>query len=354
MKAMIMAAGVGSRLMPLTMDVPKPMIPMANQPLMASIVALLHDNDFNDIICNLHYHADTISQYFGDGSSMGVSMHYSRENELMGTAGGVKLCEWFLDEPFAIVSGDGLTDVNLQELFEAHRAKGALATIALKEVEDVQHFGVVITDANGKIQRFQEKPRAEEALSHTVNTGIYIFEPDIFKYIPSNQFYDFGKQVFPALVRMGAPFYGVEIDRYWCDVGNLDTYRQAHADILEGKVQIKIPGMVQCKANSKHLIGEGNQIGRGVKLQGNVVIGDRCKIEDDVILRNSVVWNGTVLEPGAVIKDSIIGADCVIGSRSVLDGSVIASGCKLTSETITSAGSRIFRSVDGDLRVEEG
>ena len=181
LKAMIMAAGVGSRLMPMTIDIPKPMIPMANRPLMADTVQLLRDHSFTNIIANLHYHADCISSYFGNGQPYGVSLEYSREEELLGTAGGVKRCEWFLDECFVIVSGDALTDMNLTELVRAHKRHGALATIALKEVQDVENFGIVITDEKGLIQSFQEKPSAQEALSRVANTGIYVFEPEIFQ-----------------------------------------------------------------------------------------------------------------------------------------------------------------------------
>ena len=242
MKAMIMAAGVGSRLMPLTTEIPKPMVPMANIPLMESTVKLLHRHGFNDLICNLHYHARNISSYFGDGSEFGVSMQYSLEKELMGTAGGVKNCEWFLDDTFIVISGDALTDIDLGGLLQAHRNKGALATIALKDVEEVEHFGVVITDEKGKIQKFQEKPRPEEALSHHANTGIYVFEPELFKHIPVRQFYDFGKQVFPHLVKAGAPFYGVPVKDYWCDVGSISTYCQAHRDILQQRVRTSVAG----------------------------------------------------------------------------------------------------------------
>lgn len=203
MKAMIMAAGVGSRLMPMTAGVPKPMIPMANQPLMANTVRLLARHGFTELIANLHYHGDQIRAYFRDGSDFGVSMHYSPEDELLGTAGGVKRCAWFLDDTFVIVSGDALTDIDLTRLMEAHRRRGALATIALKEVPDVEHFGIVITDGDQRIRSFQEKPRPEEALSQVANTGIYVFEPEIFQFIPEG-FYDFGKQLFPGWCKWAA------------------------------------------------------------------------------------------------------------------------------------------------------
>ncbi len=325
---MIMAAGVGSRLMPMTADRPKPMIPMANRPLMADIVQLLHRHGFNDIIANLHYHADAIANYFDTGKDWGVSLQFSREEELMGTAGGVKRCEWFLDESFIIVSGDALTDINLGALMRAHKQRGALATIALKAVEDVENFGVVVTDEAGLIRSFQEKPRAAEALSRLVNTGIYVFEPEIFQYIPADQFYDFGKQVFPHLVKINAPFYGAEVNGYWCDVGNIATYRQAHADILQGRVQVNMGGeLINTDNGALILAAPGVQFGGNVNFEGNVVIGAGSRIGSNVTISNSVIWNDTIVGDNSALRDAVIGARCRIQAHSVIaPGAVIASG----------------------------
>jgi len=331
MKAMIMAAGVGSRLMPLTLSIPKPMIPMANRPLMENTVQLLRKYGMKDIIANLHHQGDVISNYFLAGEAWGLNMQYSPELELMGTAGGVKKCEWFLDETFIVISGDALTDINLEELIKTHRQKGALATIALKQVDEVEHFGVVVTDENGRIERFQEKPRPEEALSKTANTGIYIFEPEIFKYIPKEEFYDFGKQVFPQLVQDQAPFYGHVIDDYWCDVGNINTYRQAHADILTGKVAVNYNGQLLPKDNQASLLlGDGVRMGEDVEIRGQVIIGPGCQIGNKVCLENTVIWNDSIVGNQTIIRDAVVGAACSIGQRVYLHpGAVIASGTYL-------------------------
>jgi NDP-sugar pyrophosphorylase family protein len=315
----------------MTVDIPKPMIPMANRPLMANTVQLLQEHGFNSIIANLHYQADCISSYFGDGQALGVSMNYSREDELMGTAGGVKRCDWFLDNTFVIVSGDALTDIDLAELVRAHKRKGALATIALKEVEDVEHFGIVITDEDGLIKSFQEKPRPEEALSRVANTGIYVFEPDIFKYIPAGQFYDFGKQVFPHLVKAGCPFYGVTVDGYWCDIGNIDTYRQAHADVLAGRVRVKTGGRLLAWENGgRVLLGEGAQVGKNVSFTSSVVIGSGCRIGDNVSISDSVIWNDTIIGDHSTIQGAVIGANCQVSPGICIEmGAVIASGSSL-------------------------
>lgn len=351
MKAMIMAAGVGSRLMPLTMQIPKPMVPMGNRPLMENIVEVLHQHDFTNIIANLHYQADVISDYFLDGRHHGVNMTYSMETELLGTAGGVKNCEWFLDDTFVIVSGDALTDIDLTKLLKAHKENGALATIALKEVEEVEHFGVVITDEVGRINRFQEKPKPEIALSNLANTGIYIFEPEIFKYIPARQFYDFGKQVFPHLVKIKAPFYGVKVEDYWCDIGNLDTYRQAHSDILRGHVNISTKGKISENSFGKILADEGVIIDPGVKLEGDVVLGHGCVIEEGVIIKDSVIWANTVISRNAVIENCVIGEGCQVGEYChIRPGAVIAGGCILEDNININLGQKVFNNtIDQNL-----
>jgi NDP-sugar pyrophosphorylase family protein len=343
MKAMIMAAGVGSRLMPLTEDISKPMVPMANRPLMENIIDLLQQHGFDQIIANLHYHAESISQHFGDGQRFGVDLHYSREEELMGTAGGVRKCAWFLDDTFIIVSGDALTDADLGRLVEEHRKKGAVATIALKEVDEVENFGIVITDADGRITSFQEKPRASEALSHYANTGIYIFEPEIFDYIPAGQFYDFGKQVFPELVRKKAPFYGVDIQSYWCDVGSIDSYRQSHADILRGLVAVPYQGKKTVSPKGQVLLlGEGCKISDGVEFKGNVVVGPQVQIQSGAVICDTVVWANTVVKSGSILEKCVIGADCCLENSVVVNpGAVIGSRCLLESHSIIPPNSRI-------------
>ncbi|NLB51505.1 MAG: NDP-sugar synthase [Syntrophomonadaceae bacterium] len=356
MKAMIMAAGVGSRLMPLTVNVPKPMIPMANRPLMESIVKLLKEHQFTDIIANLHYHAQTISDYFGDGRSFGLSMQYSMEDELKGTAGGVKNCEWFLNEPFVVVSGDALTDIDLTALMKEHRSNGALATIALKQVDDVEQFGIVVHNDGGRIKKFQEKPKKEEALSNMANTGIYIFEPEVFKYIPAKQFYDFGKQVFPHLVKIGAPFYGTPIRDYWCDVGSLDTYRKAHQDILTRRVRFKTDRIyINGECDTRILSGENTVIGEGVTFSGSVVIGSGCKIEAGARLVNCVVWDNTIVGEKTLLKECVIGDQCSIGKQVRIEsGAVVASHCQLGDFIDIKPAQKVFATTSGLMQLEQG
>lgn len=249
MKGMILAAGVGSRLGPITADKPKPMALVCGKPVMEHIVNLLRLYGIRDVAANLHYLPEVIMDYFGDGGKYGIRLTYSVEETLLGTAGGVKNQQWFLDETFLVISGDALTDIDLAGFLKFHREKQALASIALKEVADVEQFGVVITDAGDRIRRFQEKPKKAEALSNLVNTGIYIFEPEIFDLIPRGEFYDFGRSLFPLLVEKGAPFYGCRMDGYWCDIGTVETYEKACLDASAGLVRLydgdgRAPGTV--------------------------------------------------------------------------------------------------------------
>ncbi|NLG33617.1 MAG: NDP-sugar synthase [Syntrophomonadaceae bacterium] len=356
MKAMVMAAGVGSRLMPLTVNIPKPMVPMGNRPLMENTLKVLESNGFNDIIANLHYHPRLISDYFQNGLEFGVRMNYSFENELMGTAGGVKNCEWFLNDTFAVVSGDALTDANLRLLLENHRKKGALATIALKKVDEVEQYGVVITDESDRILKFQEKPKAEEALSNKANTGIYIFEPEIFRYIPPKQFYDFGKQVFPYLVKIGAPFYGVVIDNYWCDIGSLNTYRQAHKDILEGKMpSYPLGEQIKTSPEGTLLLGKDVIIGKNVTFKGAVVVGDRCVINDNTTISDTIIWDNSVIGYGAVLSGAVIGSGCDIGDYTEINkNAIIASNCRIKNGIRISMNQKVFNTTPGDLQATPG
>lgn len=334
MKAMIMAAGVGSRLMPMTSEIPKPMIPVANRPLMENTVQLLSQHGIKDIIANLHYHGDIIKNYFADGNAWGVNLEYSPEDQLMGTAGGVKKCEWFLDDTFVVISGDALTDIDLGRLLAQHQSCGALATIALKPVEDVEQFGVVVTDNEGRVVQFQEKPRSQEALSRTANTGIYIFEPEIFELIPANEFFDFGKQLFPYLVSIAAPLYGVSIDEYWCDVGSINTYRQANADVICRRVEVPYNGdLRRTNEQGMLLLGEGAVLERDVTIKGQVIIGPGCHIGAGASIENSVLWNDTVVEENTIIVDSVIGSACIIRENAcIAPDSVIASGSCLQNK----------------------
>ncbi|HHZ19537.1 MAG TPA: NDP-sugar synthase [Firmicutes bacterium] len=358
MKAMIMAAGVGSRLEPLTCNIPKPMVPVVNRPALEHIIRLLVKNGIHQVAANLWYLPDKIMDYFGDGSAFGVSLRYSLEENLMGTAGGVKKLQDFFDETFVVISGDALTDINLDALIQAHKEKKAIATIALMEVEDPRQFGVVITDEDGRIKAFQEKPQPGEELSRKANTGIYVFEPAIFDHIPAGQVYDFGKQVFPHLVQAGVPFYGFPIADYWCDIGTLTQYRLANYDVLRGKVRIDIPGIWHpgavyvgentyiaptAQIGSKVVIGKGCRIADGVEIFGETVIGDNCIIQENTTIFASVVWNNTRIDRDSRLVECVVGSECYLKEGSVIGAGVILSdSCVIEPRRVVEANAKIW------------
>jgi len=315
MKAMLLAAGLGTRLRPLTYELPKPMVPILGRPVMEHILRLMVRHGFDDVVANLHYFPDLIRNRFGDGSDYGARLVYSYEPELMGTAGGVRnVRDHFGGETFLIISGDALTDVDLTALWQAHKQKGGIATLALKRVDDPSQLGVVIVNEEGRIQGFQEKPDPAEALSNLGNCGIYVFEPEIFDYFPEPEFVDWAMDVFPRLLEEDVSFYGHEIQEYWNDVGSLEEYRQGNFDALEGKVRVDMPGT----ANGRRLpadaeiegpvfIGEGCEIAAGVRLTGPVVIGEGSTIGENSALRDTIVWPRTAVDPGTVLIGAVAG-----------------------------------------------
>jgi mannose-1-phosphate guanylyltransferase len=315
MKAMLLAAGLGTRLRPLTYELPKPMVPILGRPVMEHILRLMVRHGFDDVVANLHYFPDLIRNRFGDGSGYGARLVYSYEPELMGTAGGVRnACDHFGGETFLIISGDALTDVDLTALWKTHKEKGGIATLALKQVDDTSQYGVVIVGEDGRIQGFQEKPDPAEALSNLGNCGIYVFEPEIFDYFPEREFVDWAMDVFPRLLEEDVSFYGHEIQEYWNDVGSLEEYRQGNFDALEGKVRVDIPGTdnghrlpADAEIEGPVFIGEGCEIAAGVRLTGPVVIGEGSTIGENSALRDTIVWPRTEVDPGTVLIGAVAG-----------------------------------------------
>ncbi|MGZ8765792.1 MAG: nucleotidyltransferase family protein, partial [Acidimicrobiia bacterium] len=231
MKAVILAGGEGTRLRPLTSNQPKPMLPMANRPMLEHIVRLLKDHGFDDIVVTVAFLANQIRNYFGDGSDFGVQMRYASEDSPLGTAGSVRNAAEQLDDTFLVMSGDVLTDIDLTAFVKAHREAGAFGSIALKRVEDPVEFGIVITRPDGSIDRFLEKPTWGQVFSDTINTGMYVLEPEVFDFIPEAEVVDFSSDVFPAILKRGKPLLGHVVEGYWEDVGTLDAYVRAHTDI---------------------------------------------------------------------------------------------------------------------------
>lgn len=340
MKAFIMAAGYGTRLEPLTIAVPKPMVPIANLPTMQHNLELLAKYGFTEVCANIHYHPEQIENYFGDGESFGVSLYYSYEEVLQGTAGGVKKMATEIlpvNKAFLVLSSDALTDINLERLVAFHKEKKALMTIALAEVNDVSEFGVVVTDENGRIIGFQEKPKPTEAKSNKVNAGIYVLEPEILDMIPDGPF-DFGKQLLPRLAAEGAAIYGYPMVEYWSDVGSLDKYIRASYDAMEGRVAIKVPGK---KVAAATWLGERERIDPSARFEGSVIIGNSCYIGKDVYIKDSVIGDKCVIAGGAVINGSVIWSDTVIQQKANITQAVIGSWCHIGAEASIGANTVI-------------
>jgi len=326
-KAFILAAGAGTRLRPLTFELPKPMIPLVNKPVLEHTIDNLKRHNVSSIMMNLHTMPELITNYFGNGENFGVEISYSKEETLLGTAGGLKKCKNFFDSTFAVMSGDGLSDVDITSAVEFHKKKKSLATMVLKKVETKFSYGITLTNRFNKIVDFVEKPSWGDVFSDTVNTGIYIFEPEIFKYIPDG-FYDFGKDLWPKLLKLNKPIYAYIMNGHWTDIGNIDEYKNGTRDILEGKIIVKING--KKIKNTEVIMDTGSEFDKTVKFIGKSVIGKNCKIGKNVVIDNgTVIGDNVKIQNDAIIKDSIIWNNTVIGKKARLCSSII--GVKVPS-----------------------
>ncbi len=327
MKAVIMAGGEGTRLRPLTSNAPKPMMPLVNEPMMEHIVRLLKQHGFEEIVVTVAFMANTIRSYFGDGSDFGVRMVYATEETPLGTAGSVRNAIDELDEPFLVISGDVLTDVDLTAIVKEHEAKQALATIGLVRVENPLEFGIVITRDDGSIERFLEKPSWGQVFSDTINTGNFVLEPEIFDFIEPDRSVDFSSEVFPALLKAGKPLHGAIAEGYWEDVGTLESYLSAHKDILDGRVHIEVPGFEM--GDGVH-VGEGAEIHPDATVVGPAVIGENCRIEAGVRLGPYTVLGTNVrVRANADLERVIVHDNSYLGEAVRLRGATIGRSCDL-------------------------
>ncbi|HEX8688707.1 MAG TPA: NDP-sugar synthase [Solirubrobacterales bacterium] len=329
MRAMILAAGLGTRLRPITYRMPKPMVPVLNRPMMEHIARLLARHGFRETIANLHWFPETIEGHLGDGSRFGIDLSYSHERQLLGTAGGVRAVADFLGDSFLVVAGDALTDIDFAAMREFHESHDGVATLATKRVADTSEFGVVIAGADGRIQGFQEKPDPAEALSDLANTCIYMFRSEVFEFFPDPGtskaaaadspagFVDWAMDVFPALLEADVPFYSHEVDAYWNDIGNLDELRQGNLDALRGRVAVD-PGappladgvwaatpLDGVDVTAPLVVGADVELGENVRIEGPAVIGDGCRVGDGANIREAIVLEGAELPPGAILVGGI-------------------------------------------------
>ena len=321
MKAVIMAGGEGTRLRPLTCDLPKPMVPVLNKPIMEHIINLLKKHGITDIAVTLAYLPEKIKEYFQDGRDFEVNLKYFVETEPLGTAGSVKNAEEFLDSDFIVISGDALTDIDLSKAVEFHRKNNAAATLVLKKVEVPLEYGVVVTGDNGKILNFLEKPSWSEVISDTVNTGIYVLSPEVLKYCKKGEKCDFGKNIFPDLLKDGKPLYGYVADGYWCDIGDANAYAKASRDALNGKVQVLKDGF---EFFNNVWISKGCEVEEGAILKPKCIIGRNCRISKDAeIDMDTIIGNNVTISAGCSLKSAIIWDNCIIGENVELRGNIV-------------------------------
>jgi len=337
-----MAAGLGTRLRPLTYEVPKPIVPVANRAVMAHLLMLLRSHGFEEVIANLHWFPETIQGTLGDGSELGIELTYRHEPELLGTAGGVRnVRDWLIagGDDFVVMAGDALTDIDVRRLLAAHEANDGVATMAVKQVANVREYGVVVTGSDGRVQGFQEKPDPAEALSDRANTMIYALNREVFDYFPDKPDPDFAKDVFPALLDHDVPFYVHDADAYWNDVGSIGEYLQGNLDAVSGAVAIEPSGeLVEAEADpdepGRHglgdargglpagtevdgrvLVGSGVEVGAGVRIDGPAVIGDGVRIGDGAKVKQSLLLPGAEVPARGYLVGAIAGIDGALAPR---------------------------------------
>ncbi len=327
MKAVIMAGGEGTRLRPLTSNMPKPMLPLVNRPMMEHIIELLRGHGVEDIVVTLAFMPNVIRNYFGDGSEFGVRMVYATEESPLGTAGSVRNAMAELDETFLVISGDVLTDIDLGAIVETHRQREAVATIGLVRVENPLEYGIVITREDDSIDRFLEKPTWGEVFSDTINSGIYVLEPRVFDWIAPDVPVDFSSDVFPKLLDAGERVIGAVADGYWEDVGTLPAYVRAHKDILDSRVEVTIPGF---EVADGVYVGEGSEISPEADLVGPAVIGDNCLVDAGVRLGEYVVLGtGVRLRRDGELERTVVHDNAYLGEGVKLRGTVVGRAADL-------------------------
>jgi mannose-1-phosphate guanylyltransferase/phosphomannomutase len=339
-RAMVLAAGVGSRLRPLTYELPKPLVPVLNRPVLHHVFDNLLRHGIKDVMVNLHTHPEQVRGYCGNGSRWNLHVHYSIEPKLLGTAGAVKRVEsFFSGGSFFVMSGDGISDIDLTEMLAFHRKRQALATMALKAVESRFDYGVTLTEKSGKIKSFLEKPLWGDVFSNKANTGIYLFEPEVLRYIPKNHFYDFGSQLWPRLLALKKPIYAYETRNYWCDIGSLAEYRKCQIDSLDGRVRINLPGRELQRGiwaeeetsispgavlHGPCLIGKGCKIETKAKIGPYTILGNSARISSQAVLKNCILFDNVTVGRNVHLSNCILGANgTVTGNITVYEAAVL-------------------------------
>jgi mannose-1-phosphate guanylyltransferase / phosphomannomutase len=371
MKAVVMAGGEGTRLRPLTSNQPKPMVQIAGKPCMEHILDLLRTHGFQDVIVTVAFLPQAIRSYFGAGDALGIDVSYSVEESPLGTAGSVRLAADQLDEPFLVISGDALCDVDLTQLCKFHHEKNAAVTIGLVSVDNPLEFGIVVTDEEGRVERFLEKPSWGQVFSDTINTGIYVLDPEVLRHVPADRPFDFSKELFPLLLDMGRPLYGYVMDGYWQDIGNLDQYRQANYDALDGKVRLDIPG-IQLRGNiwigdgvdladldqieGPAFIGANSRIAREAVIGPHTVLGANVTLRERARTERSIVDSGTHVGRSVIVEGAIVGRSCDLRAHARLhQGVAIGDEVTIGAESVVYPGVRIYpyKEVESGAQIHE-
>ena len=353
MKAVILVGGKATRLLPLTCNIPKAMLPVLNTPFLEHVIRHLSRHEVKDIILAQGHLAQPIEGYLGDGSQFGVRLHYSIEDTPLGTCGAVKKAEEYLDETFLVMNGDIFTDLDITAMLDFHQARKAKVTIALTPVDDPTSYGLIETDAEGRVTRFLEKPGWNEVTTNMINAGTYVIEPEVLSQVPSETAFSFERELFPQLLARGEPIYAYPSPAYWIDIGTPDKYLQLHRDLLTGKCreydltsgkesggQTDIHPTVQIKGPA--VIGANCVIGAGVKLIGPVVLGDGCTILADSVIEDSVIWQNARLGPRVNLKSSILADNCCLNAGSVCRDSVLSDNVTVATDCKLEPGSQIW------------
>ncbi|RJL20828.1 mannose-1-phosphate guanyltransferase [Bailinhaonella thermotolerans] len=359
MKAVVMAGGEGTRLRPMTANQPKPLLPVINRPIMEHVLRLLKRHGFTETVVTVQFLAALVRNYFGDGGELGMRLHYATEEVPLGTAGSVKnAADALRDEPFLVISGDALTDIDLTDMVRFHKKNDALVTIGLKRVPNPLEFGIIIVDEQGRIQRFLEKPTWGQVFSDTVNTGVYVMEPEVLDEVEPGRVVDWSGDVFPRLLERGAPLFGYVAEGYWEDVGTHESYLKAQADVLSGKVEVDIEGF---EMSPGVWVGEGAEVDPEAVLKGPLYIGDYAKVEAGAELREfTVLGSNVVVKEGgflhrAVVHDNVfVGPStnlrgCVIGKNTdimagarVEEGAIVGDECVIEAEAYLTSGVKVY------------
>ncbi len=359
MKAVVMAGGEGTRLRPMTANQPKPLLPVANKPIMEHVLHLLKRHGFSETVVTVQFLASLVRNYFGDGEDVGMSLQYATEEMPLGTAGSVKNAEDALRSgQFLVISGDALTDIDLSAMVAFHKKQGALVTVGLTRVPNPLEFGIIIVDEDGRIQRFLEKPTWGQVFSDTVNTGIYVMEPEVLAEVAPGEQVDWSSDVFPRLLAAGAPLYGWIADGYWEDVGTHESYLKAQADVLSGRVDAEIdgfevsPGVWVCEGaevdpdavlSGPLCIGDYAKIEAGAQLREFTVIGNNVVVKEGAFLHRAVVHNNVFVGQGSTLRGCVIGKNTdVMASARIEEGAVVGDECLIEPEAYLSAGVKVY------------